>query len=61
MERKFSQSDKLLNHELGSIISKILSLTCLACAVVASWYLTQDVLGLNPFTSVTNIFSHYIQ
>ena len=34
---------------------KILSLICLAGAVVASWSLTQEVEGSNPFT-VMNIF-----
>ena len=29
---------------------------CLAGTVVASWSLTQEVLGLNPFTVMTNIF-----
>ena len=28
---------------------------CLACAVVASWTLTQEVAGLSPFT-VTHFF-----
>ena len=29
---------------------------CLAVAGVASWSLTQEVAGLNPFTVMTNIF-----
>ena len=29
---------------------------CLAGAVVASWSLTQEVTGSNPFTVMTNIF-----
>ena len=29
---------------------------CLAGAVVASWSLTQEVVGLIPFTVMTNIF-----
>ena len=29
---------------------------CHACAVVASWSLTQEVAGLSPFTVMTNIF-----
>ena len=29
---------------------------CLAGAVVASWSLTQEVGGLNPFTVMTNTF-----
>ena len=28
---------------------------CLADAVVASWSLTQEVVGLSPFTVMTNI------
>ena len=37
---------------------KILSLTYmyLTGTVVASWSLTQDVAGLNPFMETTNIF-----
>ena len=35
---------------------KILSLTCLAGAVVACWSLTQEVAGSSPFTVMTNIF-----
>ena len=31
---------------------------CLAGAVVASWSLTQEVAGSNPFTVLTNIFCH---
>ena len=34
-----------------------LSHTYLAGAVVASWSLTQQVAGSNPFTVTTNIFS----
>ena len=30
---------------------------CLAGAVVASWSLTQELEGLNPFTVMTNILS----
>ena len=29
---------------------------CLAGAVVASWSLTQEMAGLNPFIVMTNIF-----
>ena len=29
---------------------------CLAGAVVASWSLTQEVAGSNPFNVMTNIF-----
>ena len=29
---------------------------CLAGAVVASWSLTQEMTGLNPFIVMTNIF-----
>ena len=29
---------------------------CLAGTVVASWSLTQEVAGSNPFTVITNIF-----
>ena len=29
---------------------------CLAGAVVASWFVTQEVTGLSPFTIMTNIF-----
>ena len=30
---------------------------CLGGTVVASWSLTQEVAGLNPFTVMTDIFS----
>ena len=30
---------------------------CLAGAVVASWFLTQEVEGWSPFTAMTNILS----
>ena len=30
---------------------------CLAGAAVASWSLTQEVLGSSPFTVMTNIFA----
>ena len=29
---------------------------CLACAVVASWPLMQEVVGSSPFSVMTNIF-----
>ena len=29
---------------------------CLAGTVVASWPLTQEMAGLNPFTAMTNAF-----
>ena len=29
---------------------------CLPAAVLASWSLTQEMTGLNPFTKMTNIF-----
>ena len=29
---------------------------CLAATVVASWPLTQEMAGLNPFTVMTNTF-----
>ena len=31
-------------------------MSCLADAVVASWSLKQEVVGLSPFTVMTNIF-----
>ena len=31
---------------------------CLTGTVVAAWTLTQEVVDLNPFTVMTNIFSH---
>ena len=34
---------------------------CLAGAVVASWFLTQEVAGLNPFTVMTNIFVNSVK
>ena len=38
---------------------------CLAYAVVASWYLTQEVAGLSHFTVMTNIsvieFAEFIE
>ena len=30
---------------------------CLASTVAASWSLTQELTGLNPFTVLTNIFA----
>ena len=30
---------------------------CLTCSVVASWFVTQEVAGSNPFTLMTNIFA----
>ena len=30
---------------------------CLACTVVASWCLTQEMARLNPFMVMTNIFT----
>ena len=30
--------------------------TCLTGTVVASWSITQETAGLNPFTVMTNIF-----
>ena len=32
---------------------------CLAGAVVASWSLTQEMAGSNPFTVMTNIFTEF--
>ena len=29
---------------------------CLAAAVEVSWFLTQEVVGSDPFTVMTNIF-----
>ena len=34
----------------------LVSHMCLAGAVVASWFLTQEVVGSNPFTIMTNLF-----
>ena len=34
---------------------------CLAGDVVASWSLTQEVVGSYPFTVMANIFSYWIQ
>ena len=31
---------------------------CLAGAVVASWFLTQEAAGSNPFTAKNKYFSH---
>ena len=33
---------------------------CLAGDVAASWSLTQEVKGLNPFIVITNIFSQHL-
>ena len=33
-----------------------ISYMCLAGTVVASWFLTWEVAGSNPFTVMTNIF-----
>ena len=41
--REFKESDKSLQHELGSI--KDLSLICIVGTVVAFWSLTQEVAG----------------
>ena len=43
---EFGESDKLLKHELGS---HPVSHICLARPVVASWSLTHEVGGSNPF------------
>ena len=51
MEQEFSEfreSITSLKHELESINS--VSHMCLAGSVVASWSLTQEVAGSNPFT-----------
>ena len=37
------------------------SYVCLACAVVVSWSLTQEMAGSNPFTLIPNSFSYRIQ
>ena len=49
---KFRESDRLMKHVLGSIY---VSHICLAGAVVTSWSLTQEVVGSNPFTVMTDI------
>ena len=51
----FRESDKSLKHELGSIKDTV-SFMCLAGTMVASWSLTQEVIGSSPFTVMTNIF-----
>ena len=45
---EFSESDKSLKHEYGSVKSPI-SYLCLAGSVVASCSLTQDVAGSSRF------------
>ena len=60
MERKFSEfreSDKSLKQHWGKFKDPI-SHMCLSCTVITSWCLTQDMAGSNPFTLMTNIFSH---
>ena len=40
----------------GVEFKHLVSHMCLAGAVVASWFLTQEVAGLSPFTVKANIF-----
>ena len=57
MEREFSEFreiDTSLEHEWGHFKDPV-SHMCLAGAVVASWSLTLEVAGLNPFIVMTNI------
>ena len=54
MEQKFRECDKSLNW---SQFKDLVSLVCLAGNVVRSWSLTQEVVGLNPFAIITNIFA----
>ena len=53
---EFGESDKSLKHEMGSIKHPVCHM-CLSGAVVASRSLTQEVAGLSPFTTMTNILS----
>ena len=46
--RKFKESDESLKHELGSIKYPVPHM-CLAGTVVATWSLTQEVVGPSPF------------
>ena len=56
MEQEFSEfkeSDKSLKHGFKDPVSHM----CLACAVVASWSLTQEMAGSNPFRVITIFLS----
>ena len=52
---KFRKSDKSLKHD-WSRFKDPASHMYVTGTVVASWSLTQDVAGLNPFMGTTNIF-----
>ena len=58
-KRNSVNSGNLVNH-LQSMnwnqFKDSVSDRCLAGSVVASWFLTQEVAGSNPFTVMTNIF-----
>ena len=46
------ESDQSLKHHSKDPVSYM----CLAGAVVACWFLTQEATSLIPFTAMTNIF-----
>ena len=48
---EFTESNKSLEQFVHYV-----SHMCFAGTVVASWFLTQEVAGLNPLTVMTNIF-----
>ena len=51
-------SGNLITEALIGVNLKVLSLTCVLLALVATWSLTQEVAG---FIVMTNIFSYWIQ
>ena len=55
---EFMESDKLLKHELGSVLRSCLShVSCWHCgSIMVSYTRGGWVGGLNPFTLMTNIF-----
>ena len=53
---EFSKSDKSFQSMNWNRFKDSVSDRCLAGSVVASWFLTQEVAGSNPFTVMTNIF-----
>ena len=51
----FRGSDKSLNHIYWDQFKDLVSHPCLVRTGVASWSLTQEMTGSNPFTIMTNI------
>ena len=54
MEQEFRETDKSLMKWVQ--FKDRVSHMCLACTVVASWFLTQEVVGSSTFTLMKTIF-----